>query len=275
MKTIIVPTDFSSTASNAVDYAIAMAKEINASIVLLNAYEIPIAVTADTPIVVVAEEDMRKAAQANLHTLKTQVEEKAGSAIKVYAELRLGDPVSELEDLSNNIKPFAIVMGSNGHSGFEQVLFGSTTIKVIRHITWPVIAVPPEKKYTGIKKVGFACDYKQVVETTPSQLIKDFVNIFHAEFHVLNVDYENRHFKPDTPEESLLVHTLFEGLKPVYDFIENENIEEGIKNFAEKNNLDLLITIPKKHKLLDGLFRKSATKQLISHSHLPVMCVHE
>ena len=60
MKTIIVPTDFSSTASNAVDYAIAMAKEINASIVLLNAYQVPVAVTADTPIVVVAEEDLRR-----------------------------------------------------------------------------------------------------------------------------------------------------------------------------------------------------------------------
>ncbi len=47
-------------------------------------------------------------------------------------------------------------MGSNGHSGIEQVLFGSTTLKAIRNIEWPVIAVPPGKKYTGIKKIGFA-----------------------------------------------------------------------------------------------------------------------
>ncbi len=275
MKTIIVPTDFSSTAANAVDYAIAMAKDINASIVLMNAYQVPVTVTADTAIVVVAEEDLRNSAQFHLNKLKTETEEKTSGSVKIYTELRLGDPIAELEELSNTIKPFAIVMGSNGHSGIEQALFGSTTLKVIRHIEWPVIAVPPGKKYTGIKKIGFACDYKQVVETTPSQLIKDFVNSFHAEFHVLNVDFENRHFKPETPEESLLVHTLFEELNPVYDFIENPDVPKGIDNFAEKNNLDLLITIPKKHTLLEGLFRKSATKQLVSHSHLPVMCVHE
>jgi len=72
-----------------------------------------------------------------------------------------------------------------------------------------------------------------------------------------------------------LIDTLFEELHPAYDFIENEDMEQGINNFAEKNNLDLVITIPKKHTLLDGLFRKSATKQLIFHSHVPVMCVHE
>ena len=103
----------------------------------------------------------------------------------------------------------------------------------------------------------------------------DFVKNFNAEFHVLNVDYENRHFKPETPEESLLLHTLFEELNPVYDFIESPEVEQGINKFAEKNKLDLLVTIPKKHKLLDGLFRKSATKQLVFHAHVPVLCVHE
>jgi nucleotide-binding universal stress UspA family protein len=275
MKTIIVPTDFSATAANAIDYAVAMAQETKASILILHVYQIPITSTTDTPVVFVAEDELRKSAEGNLQSLKNSLEKKTGGSVKVYSELRLGDPVNEIEELSNNIKPFAIVMGSNGHSGFEQALFGSTTLKTIRHNTWPVIAVPAQKKYAGIKKVGFACDYKQVVETTPSQLIKDFVNSFDAEFHVLNVDFENRNFKPETPEESLLIQTLFEDLNPVYDFIENQDIEKGIDSFAEKNNLDILITIPKKHKLLDILFKKSATKQLIFHSNVPVMCVHE
>ncbi|MES1222798.1 MAG: universal stress protein [Bacteroidota bacterium] len=275
MKTIIVPTDFSQAAANAVNYAVAMAKEINASITLLHVYQVPITITADAPIIVVAEEDIRRSAEGQLYSLKADVEKSAHPAIKVYAELRLGDTVTELEELSGKLKPFAVVMGSNGHSGLEQTLFGSTTLKAIRHLTWPVIAVPPGAKYSGIRKIGFACDFQQVVATTPSQAIKDFVKNFNAEFHVLNVDYENRHFKPETPEESLLIHTLLEELKPVYDFIENPDVEQGIDKFAEKNNLDLLITIPKKHKLLDGLFRKSATKQLVFHSRVPLMCVHE
>jgi nucleotide-binding universal stress UspA family protein len=275
MKTIIIPTDFSATAKNAIDYAIAMAKEIKASITLLHVYSVPVTVTTDTPIVVVDEEELRKAAHFQLNTLKREIETNTGNSIKVYAELRLGDTVTELEDMGNNLKPFAIIMGSNGHTGMEQVLFGSTTLKTIRHVTWPVIAVPPSAKYKGIKKIGFACDFKEVVKSTPAPLIKDFLKNFNAELHVLNVDYENKNFKPETPEESLLLHTLFEELNPVYHFIESPVVEEGINVFATSNQLDLLITIPKKHKLLEGLFKKSETKQLIAHSGIPVMCVHE
>lgn len=275
MKTIIIPTDFSATATNATAYAVAMAKEIKASITLLHVYQVPVTITTDTPIVVVAEEDLRKSAEGHLNRLKMELEESTGNTIKVYSELRLGDTVTELEELSKNTNPFAVVMGSNGLSDIEQVLFGSTTLKTIRHLTSPVIAVPPGATFKGIKKIGFACDFKQVVDTTPAQLIKDFVHNFNAEFHVLNVDFQHRNFKAETPEESLFLHTLLEELGPVYDFIEDADVEKGIDQFAVKNNLDLLIMIPKKHRLLDGLFRKSATKQLVFHSHVPVLCVHE
>jgi hypothetical protein len=71
------------------------------------------------------------------------------------------------------------------------------------------------------------------------------------------------------------LHSLLEEVRPHYHFITNADIEEGINGFAEKNNLDLVIAIPKKHKLLDGIFKPSSTKQLIFQSHIPVMCVHE
>jgi nucleotide-binding universal stress UspA family protein len=89
------------------------------------------------------------------------------------------------------------------------------------------------------------------------------------------VDYHNKHFKPETPEQSVLLHTMLEEAKPAYHFIEHADIEDGINEFAEKNNIDLIITIPKKHRLLEGVFKASSTKQLVYQSHVPVMCVHE
>ena len=93
MKTIIVPTDFSETAANALNYAIEMAKEINASITLLHAYIVPVSITPDTPIVVVAEEDLRRSTEAHLRKLKTEAEAKATGAIQIHTELKLGDVV--------------------------------------------------------------------------------------------------------------------------------------------------------------------------------------
>jgi hypothetical protein len=82
-------------------------------------------------------------------------------------------------------------MGAKGKTGLEKVVFGSTTLTAIRHLAWPVICVPPGKEFgAGIKKIGFACDFKQVARSTPVQFIRQIVKELKAELHVLNVDYK-------------------------------------------------------------------------------------
>lgn len=275
MKTIIIPTDFSPIATNALHYAIDMAKKINASLLLLHVYQVPVSYS-DVPIMLVSVEELRKSAEERLENLRKEVEHITSGSVKIYTEAKMGNVTDELETLCNKIKPFAVVMGTKGASGIERVLFGSNTLTTIRHLTWPVLCVPPGKNFgEGIKKIGFACDFKNIVNTTPAAAIKGIVKELGAELHVLNVDYRDRHFTPDTPEQSALLHTLLEEAKPEYHFIEHKDIEDGINEFAEKNNLDMIITIPKKHKLLDGIFKPSSTKQLVYQSHVPVMCIHE
>jgi len=275
MKTIIIPTDFSPVATNALHYGIDMAKAVNASILLLHVYQVPVSFS-DTPIVLVSIEDLRKEAEAQIERLKQEVEHLTSGSVKVYTETRMGNVTDELENLCEKINPFAVVMGTKGASGVERILFGSNTLTAIRHLNWPVICVPPGKTFgNGIKKIGFACDFRDVVKTTPTHFIKEFIKEFGAELHVLNVDHDNKHFKPETPEQSILLHTMLEESKPSYHFIEHADIEDGINEFAEKNNLDLIITIPKKHKLLQAIFKPSSTKQLVYQAHVPVMCVHE
>jgi nucleotide-binding universal stress UspA family protein len=275
MKTIIIPTDFSPTATNAMHYAVDMAKSIGASVLLLHVYQVPVSYT-DTPIVLISVEELKKEAEQKLEKLEKEVEHMTSGSVKIYTEARLGNIADEIENLCEKVKPFAVVMGSKGSSGIEKILFGSTTLTAIKHLTWPVICVPPGKTFgNGIKKIGFACDFKNIVENTPADAIKSFVKEFNAELHILNVDYHNKQFRPETPEQSALLHTMLEETNPVYDFIEHKDIEDGLNEFAEKNNIDLLITIPKKHKLLDGLFKPSSTKQLVVQSHIPVMCIHE
>lgn len=275
MKTIIIPTDFSPVATNAMNYGIDMAKAIHASVLLYHVYQVPVSIS-DTPVLLLSVDDLKKNAEEKIAALKAQAEHIVSGSIKIYAETQLGNVADEVENLCKRINPFAVVMGTKGHSGIEKVVFGSNTISVVKHLTWPVICIPPGKEYgNGIKKIGFACDFKNVVETTPAHFIKSFVNEFNAELHVLNVDHQNKHFTTEVPQQSALLHTMLEDVKPQYHFIDNKDIEDGINDFAEHNNLDLVITIPKKHKLLEGLFRPSSVKQLVFHSHVPVMCVHE
>ena len=275
MKRIVVPTDFSASATSAMNYAIEMAKEIGAAVHLYHVYQVPVAVS-DVPVVIVSVEELKKNAEEQLEYLKKGLEHiTSDKPVTVTTEATMGNTVDELEELCKRMHPFMVVMGSRGSTGMERILFGSTTLTAIKHLTCPVIVVPPGTNYKGIKKVGFACDFRKVIETTPTHYIQELVQLFGASLHVLNVDYDNKHFKPETPEESLFLHTLLKDLNPEYHFIEEKDIEDGINKFAEENNLDLVITIPKKHKLLDSLFRKSSTRQLVFESHIPVMCIHE
>lgn len=275
MKTIVVPTDFSPIATNALHYALDLAKSINANILLFHVYQVPVSFT-DAPILLMSVDDLRKNAEQRIHKLKEEVEHISGGTIKVFGETVLGNIEDELETLCNKIKPFAVVMGTKGAAAVERALFGSNTLKAIRHLTWPVICVPPGKTFGhGIKKVGFACDLKNVVETTPTAQIINFVKTVGAKLFVLNVDYENKHSEGETPEQSALLQTMLSEIEPSYHFVQYKDIEDGINFFTDQNDLDLILAIPKKHKLLDALFKQSSSKQLVYQSRVPVLCVHE
>ena len=69
MKTILVPTDFSKGAENALEYAVALAKNENAKIVLLNAYHLTVYISeltgkSDRQIVVEMESSVNKNLQS-------------------------------------------------------------------------------------------------------------------------------------------------------------------------------------------------------------------
>ncbi len=276
MKTIIVPTDFSPVSNNATNFAVDMALAINANIQLVNVYNIPVAYSGDAPVMLLSVDELKKGSATQLEDLKSKIDHITSRKIKVTTEARMGNIVDELEELCKTIQPFAVVMGAKGTNAVEKIVFGSTTLTAIRHLSWPVVCVPAGKEYgQGIKKIGFACDFRQVAESTPVHFVKQMVKEFDAELHILNVDYKEKHFRPETPEQSFTLHNLLEELKPQYHFINNADIEDGINEFAETNNLDLVIAIPKKHKLLEGIFKPSSTRQLIFQSHIPVMCVHE
>jgi nucleotide-binding universal stress UspA family protein len=145
MKTIIIPTDFSEPSRNATDYGVEMAKAIHASVMLLHIYQVPVTIT-DTPVVLVSVDELRQSAEQKLNALKKELEEK-NPGLKIYAEAILGNVLDEVETVCTKIQPFAVVMGSKGSTALGEVLFGSTTLTMIRNLRWPVICVPSLKTF--------------------------------------------------------------------------------------------------------------------------------
>ena len=277
MKTIIVPTDFSPAAINAMHYALNMARVISdASIILLHVYQMPVSYNnSDIPLPLMDIGELEKINEERLQELKALAERTSSGALQIYAEVKLGDLTDELEIICTATQPFAIVMGTRDSGFVERLLVGSTTLSVIRRLTWPVLVVPPGAIFKGIQKIGFACDFKKVIETTPAAYIKEWVKTFDATMSILNVEDKKNVATDNTKERSPLLHALLEETQPQYFFIDDPDVEKGLSEFAENNNIDLLVVIPRKHRLLDSLFQKSHTKELAFHSHIPILAIHE
>lgn len=275
MSAILVPTDFSSTAKNALWYAIDFAEQLNIPhIILYNAYQQP--VTAD-PLMNVNElfniDDLKKISEEGLKKAAEEaLSRKANLSIETISEFNL--LTAGIEEICKTNTVDYIVMGITGGDKLEETLMGSNTLHVAKHVKTPLIIVPPQSKFTPIEEVVLATDFKDVIETVPADTLKQFLDKVHPKLFVLNIDYKNKEFTPETPFESLMLDTLLEKYQPEYHFAESKDFVEAFNNFAEQHNADLIITIPKKRGLFEGIFKKSHTKKLAFHSHIPLLLIH-
>jgi nucleotide-binding universal stress UspA family protein len=275
MKTIIVPVDFSPASLNAVNYAMELANTIGGSITLVYVYQFPASVS-EVPVSGEIINDLIADAENRMVELKKGLTHQWEEKIKIYTEIKEGNIIMQVKMMSSSLKPFAVVMGARGIGAVERVLFGSNTLQAIRHLSWPLIVVPIGATFKTIKKIGLACDLQKVPETVHAEEIKNIVKEFHAELHILHVNTKKEEMINDERiEGSEWLLGMLAEVEPEFHFVNKENIDEAINEFTEKNNLDMLIIIPKKHGLLEGLFHQSHAKQMALHAHLPVMAIHE
>jgi nucleotide-binding universal stress UspA family protein len=277
MKTLVVPTDFSSVSVNAMNYAVDMAQAINAGIVLLHVYNVPVSFTDSpvSPVTTVSVEEMKRTSEERLQELKKNLVTVTAGKVEVFTEARLGDTIEELTSICKSVEPLAIIMGSHGATGLERMIMGSTTLTAVRQLRCPVIVVPPGTTYHGIKKIGLACDFENIVQSTPVEYIKNIVREFGADLYVLNVQDIDQDELEDTIMDTAYLDAMLEDVRPKYVQLTGKDVVESINSFAEHNNLDLVMVIPKKHRFIDSLFHKSQSRELISHSHIPIVSIHE
>ncbi|MEI8099644.1 MAG: universal stress protein [Sediminibacterium sp.] len=276
MKTILVPIDFSATATNASNYALALAKQYGINrIVLYNAYQAPVSVDPMVPTVQLLDIDlMKKSSQEGLTQAKKALEHLNSKDIQIDTFSEYNILTGGINELCAAVSADLVVMGITGGGAVTETLIGSNAVSVSQHSKLPVIIVPPNSGFEKINKLVLACDFEQVEETTPMKPLTKLLEITGAELHVLHVNTPSKHVI-DHSFENMILDRLLKEFSPTYHFIENESFTAGINLFSEKNKIDLIITMPKKHGFFDSLFKKSHTKKLAFHSHLPLMVMHD
>ena len=271
MKPILVLTDFSANALNAAQYAADVALSINGFLVILHVCQPPLAVS-ELPIPIDTSTLLNDAKREMFNLEKHLTRYCSGKAM-IDTEVRAGGFLEEVTKQCKNIQPYTVIMGNQGKTGAERVLFGSHTVYTMKHLMWPVISIPTGVRFSSIRKIALACEFDEVVTTTPVDELTTLVHDFSAELHVLNTGKANA-FEPEVILQSGLMQEMLHSLNPIYHLITHDNVDTGVIEFAEKNNIDLLIVLPKRHSLIERLTHTSFTKRMIMHSHMPVMSLH-
>ncbi len=262
MNPVIIPTDFSTSSDNAMHYGAQLAQKIGAPVLLTHVYEVPISMS-DVPVMVLPIEELKNSAETGLERCREELK-KSHPELEVRTESRLGSINEEVNDLCEDCTPFAIVMGTHGSSGIERMLFGSTTLSFIKHSHFPVIAVPSTYDQRFIEKIVLATDLN--TEKIPYAKIVDIVTTLGAELHVVHITKESEEY----PAELL---TPFQSLSPLYRNILNKDVKEGLLKYVQENNADLLMILPHEHNIMERLFFKLHTEDIIASTRVPVLAI--
>lgn len=271
MRTIIVCTDFSASASNAASYAASMAMAVKADLFLLHAYEPPASSgEISLPIDV---DTWQKDAETALRSLQQDLQEQTNGLLSVRGQVHMGSFYFELETVCRQMKPYAVVIGSTGKTAAERILFGSNAVYTMKHLHWPVIAVPQGISFKGIHRIGLACDLENVPGSLPMDELVLLQKDFQAELHLLYIG-ERNNADPEVKMVSSLMDEKIWPSKMKFHFLQDNDIDKGIMEFAEKKQIDLLIVLPKRKSFINALLSKSHTRQFVLHSHVAVMALH-
>lgn len=178
-----------------------------------------------------------------------------------------GDLVEKANQLIDQENIDLVVVGNQG-GGLSTNILGSNTLKLIHHAHCQVLSVPKQAEFKPFMRMAFATDW-QDTSATLLQRIKDFVQLFNAHLDIIHVSekHERREVSIEVTGMADLSHTFY------YHWA--KDVEEGLQQHVAEYQNDLIVLIPHHHDFFDRLFRRSVTRQMVFHSHVPLLTLHE
>lgn len=273
MHTIIAATDFSPEGENALEYAGALSRDLGAKVVIFNSYSLPPYVANS----LFPSEMMHMVAEQNERILDERAAELAGKyGIEVACECSLLLQVQEqLKGIYDKYAADVIVMGA-GPATIAQDIFGNTTTSAIMKHYYPVIAVPYDTEYTGIKKILFASDEERGIHKTVSGHIKALASKLNAEVEIFRVEESVQKLQEiatgaiPTPDE---YDDELEGVPHYYRNVESNAVVKEIEEEIKRIGADLLIMVPHQYGFWKSLIHRSKTRMMASRCEIPLLSI--
>lgn len=271
MKKILVPCDFSSQSQEAFQAALNIAKQANATIVLLHVLPPPALyttgmvgepLTMDPSYFAHMEDDAKKELE--------KMAKKSDQTGRVRTQVEYGSLTAAIENSIATHSIDVVVMGTSGASGVKELFIGSNTEKVVRFSPVPVLTIRNAPVIKSIKDI-LVPSTLDLNQTDFIHKLKDLQAFFGATLHILLVNTP-AHFRSDAEgKEALDAFVNHYTLNNVKVHFRNYLQEDsGIAAFAVAEKMDLLAMATHARKGLAHLFSGSVTENVVNHLSLPI-----
>lgn len=263
-KAILVPTDFSDRANNALDQAVHLAGKINAKLIIYHAYHRPLAEKSHTFTLA----DLEKKIDKNFRTLVDL--QPALKKIPHEFKKELGVSVDNIVNIANSGSIDFIIMATKGAKGFDE-LWGTKTAQIIKMIEAPVIVLPDHTNLKQLKKVCLACDYSVPTDGDSIAILAELAKALALTVDVVTLNRDEKTMtKKELDNRKKLMEQL-ESVKTSFTFTQHPNVEKGLIAYCKANNIDAVVVLSKSYYFIERLFRESLTDKLVFNSHIPLI----
>jgi nucleotide-binding universal stress UspA family protein len=270
MKKILVPTDFSEHAHHALKVASQIAKKNGGEIILLHMLELPHQ-GSDAVGSGHALPEIMLFKNSAIKKLEDLMDDECLDGLQVSEVIQFELAFDGIMKVSEKNGVDLIVMGSHGASGFKEMFIGSNAEKVVRNSEVPVLIIKKEAGEFNVDSFVFASDFTDEIKKPFSRVV-DFANKFGAELQLVMINTPSS-FKPTHISEEIVSDFISNFKVENYSInVYNDiNVENGILNFANYKNADLIGVCTHGRKGISHFFNGSISEDLVNHSKRPVV----
>lgn len=271
MKNILVPVDFSQYSLDAFNVAVNLAKRTEADLhVIVNvpkdykkfvAHEFPLEFLSD---------DVFKDWVEIEKAVLDDICKKEGSSYSLY--MTRGDLIKETQTIVSDKNIDLIVMGTHGASGIKQFTIGSNTQQMMRNVDVPVLIIKHEEEKVYFKNIVFLSTFN-TVDIEPYKWTTELAAYYDAHVHLLSIDTPK--FFSEIPFLVKSSMKEFQKIRPYIDtslhYSKAFSAEEGLDNFLEKYQIDLVVVTTKGYKGIASVLHLSIAEGIVNHFSIPVV----
>lgn len=266
MKKILVPTDFSDNAANALEYAISLAQIFKADIQLVHSFYL----SSKSGMFISVQDRMRENATEDLRRIVIQNQMRLPEGNTMDYRLVRDHAPEGIAYLAQQAQADLIVMGTKGASRAKGVLWGSVAAGVIAKTDRPLLTVPEGYTAKLPEKVVLAVD-------TPDYKNEEVLRPLTEITRQLSASITTFHTSPlsTATEGSVSPGDYLTSISDEYHQAFDQNVKGSLMSYVNEHDANLLCMIRKEHGFIKDLVRRSHTRKAVFECPIPMLILHE